>query len=152
MIGVNRTHLTGQPSRRRGVRIVCGLLWALEASGCSSPIAGTSDAGLPRYSHVLSISKNVIESSMAGCEKTESAEAGCLNGGIAASGMSVAALVALIPGCRADSVCRYEYETKDMLGFVSVNSEVLRIRWRAEFDFEHSKQNGGAPSITVKQI
>ncbi len=59
--------------------------------------------------------------------------------------VSTAELIALVPGCRAGSLCSYDFMTRDRLGFFEATAAVFVVNWRVTFDLRQ-------PVVTVANL
>ena len=130
------------------------LLAVSGVSGCSAAdIAGTIGDRLPPYSRSQVKASNAIETALALCpDKTELAETGCVKKALAAPGLTVPALVAMIPGCKSGKVCDYEYTTTDRLGYFDYDAATYTARWRVSFDFRRPTSDPGYVPVAVARI
>ncbi len=126
------------------------------ASGCALPVQSEMDqmSGVARYAtsydHVVDARANLLERTLADCpEKTVKAETACVRQGVDASSLSVPALMALVPQCRAGQVCHYDHTTRDRLGFVQANATDYVKRWRVDLDVRHPAATAAQVPITV---
>lgn len=126
------------------------------ASGCALQVQDGAGrvADVARYAtsydHVVDPRANLLDRALADCsEKTVKAEAACVRQGIDAAHPAVAALIALVPGCRAGQVCHYEHTTRDRLGFVRASATDYVKRWRIDLDFTHPAADAARVPVTV---
>ena len=87
------------------------------------------------YKHQVSLTKNPIDQALAACpEKLPKTETDCVRRGLTEARVSMAELVALVPGCRAGRLCTYDFTTRDWLGFIEATAAVFVVNWRVTFD------------------
>ena len=115
-----------------------------------SGLCGCLADDLPPLTMAESHPRNVIERILVSCaDKTVEAESACVHTGIGASGLSPAALAALVPGCRTGRVCTYDYTTEDRVGYLSAYATHLRYGFRVAFDFSKAPKSVADLPITV---
>lgn len=121
-------------------------------SGCALPIQAEMDRATDiarfatHYDHALGARDNLLDRGLADCsEKTAKAETQCLRDRVAASGLSTKALIALVPGCRAGRLCRYDQTTRDRLGLVEANATDYVKHWRVTLDLRR-------PAADIAQV
>lgn len=137
-------------------RLCFALVLALLGSGCALPVQGEIDQVkevahyATAYRHVIDARANLLERALADCsEKTLKAETTCVRQGVDAA-PSVAALIALVPNCRAGQVCHYDHATRERLGFVEASATEYVKRWRIDLDFRHPASSAAQVPVTVK--
>lgn len=123
-------------------------LAALGLAGCGLPVQGEVDEVsrlarfATRYDHPIGPGDSAVDRVLAGCgEKTAAAETACLREAVAAA-PSPAAAAAMVPGCRAGRLCRYDTTTRDRLGFVDAQATDYTKRWRVELDLRRAPAAG----------
>lgn len=136
-------------------RLCFAAVLGLSASGCALPVQGEIDQVedvahyATAYRHVIDARANLLERALADCsEKTLKAETACVRQGVDAA-PSVAALIALVPNCRAGQVCRYDHATRERLGFVEASATVYIKRWRIALDFRRPAASAAQVPVTV---
>ncbi len=98
------------------------------------------------YKHQVSHAKNPIDEALAACpEKLPKPETDCVRRGLVEARVSTAELIALVPGCRAGSLCSYDFTTRDRLGFFEATAAVFVVNWRVTFDLRQ-------PVVTVANL
>ena len=140
----------------RGTAALPGLTLALWAgallSGCALPVQAEMDQATDiarfatRYDHVAGSEATVLDRALAECpDKTAKAETACVRDGLAAAATTPRALAALVPKCRAGTVCRYDATTRNRRGFISATATDYVRHWRVEVDLRR-------PAATVVQV
>ncbi len=126
------------------------------ASGCALPVQSEMDQMssiahyATSYDHVVDPRANPLDRALADCsEKTVKAETACVRQGVDTASLSVPALMALVPHCRAGQVCHYDHTTRDRLGFVQANATDYVKRWRVDLDVRHPAATAAQVPITV---
>ncbi len=113
-------------------------------------LCGCLAEDLPPLTVAESQPRNVIERILVSCaDKTVEAESACVRTGLGASGLSPAAVAALVPGCRSGRVCTYDYTTEDRVGYLSAYATHLRYGFRIAFDFSKGPKSVADLPITV---
>ena len=125
-------------------------------SGCALPIQAEMDRATDvahyatHYDHALGARDNLLDRGLADCsEKTARAETRCLRDRVAASGLSTKALIALVPGCRAGRLCRYDHTTRDRLGLVEANATDYVKHWRVTLDLRRPAADAARVPVDV---
>ncbi len=132
------------------------VLVAALLSGCALPIQAEVDRATDvahfatHYDHALGARDNLLDRGLADCsEKTARAETRCLRDRVADSGLSTKALIALVPGCRAGRLCRYDQTTRDRLGLVEANATDYVKHWRVTLDLRKPAPDAAQVPIEV---
>ena len=93
---------------------------------------------------------NVIERGLSHCDRRIAAgEAACVRQRLVDENVTIAGLIAMIPGCQAGRTCDYSYTTVDRVGFVPATSSDYVVHWRAAFKFLKPVAKIGDVPITV---
>lgn len=130
-------------------------------AGATLPLAAVCAATVPLLggcyldSSVVGTPRTVVERALAFCgEKTEKAETGCVRQALVDGRVGVAALVAMIPGCRVGTACTVLYRTRDRQGLLASTAADYVADWRVTFDLKAARQPAAAADVpfTVQQV
>ena len=132
-------------------------LWAgALLSGCALPVQAEMDQAADvarfatRYDHVAGSEANLLDRALAECpDKTAKAETACVRDSLAAAAATPRALAALLPDCRAGTVCRYDATTRNRRGFVSATATDFVRHWRVEVDLRRAAAAVAQVPVTV---
>lgn len=133
------------------------VLWAAATlSGCALPVQAEMDQAsdiaryATRYDHVVGTEANLLDRALAECpDKTAKAETACLRERLAAAATTSRALAAMIPNCRAGTVCRYDATTKNRRGFIAATATDFVRHWRVEVDLRRPAAGIAQIPVTV---
>lgn len=124
----------------------------LLVSGCALPIQSEMDQAADaarfatRFDHVVGSEANVVDKALAECsDKTAKGETACLRDALAAAAATPRSIPALVPHCRAGTLCRYDAATRNRRGFISATATDFVRHWRVEIDLRR-------PAGTVAQV
>ena len=145
---------------RHGIVARFALLASFALAGCSDTVSLLPGVpGLPVPDAVRVVKdvdqpRNSVERVLSDCGRgrTPAGETGCLKEALTTGGLNVPDLIRVIPGCRAETVCRYQYTTVDRVGFVPVTETKFSVRWQVEFDLRKPVKSAGDVPVTVTSL
>ncbi len=118
---------------------------------CAALLSGL--AGCYLDPTVVGTPKTPIQRALAFCgEKTEAAETHCVRKALVDDHVTVAALAAMVPGCRLGAVCSLHYTTRDRAGLLAATATDYIFEWQVTFDLKMPGITAVDVPITVLQV
>ena len=95
-------------------------------------------------------SANLIDKALATCfEQTERSETRCVKEALSRSGISLRALMAMMPQCSIGAICHYDHTTRRRLGLFASYATLVVKDWRVSFDLRTMAPDVGLVPVQV---